>query len=752
MSMGTNQGDQHTVALGSGQPHNQHNGWSTRAEKLVRYWQEECRLYAWIYEQNVTYYSRLNRTLGIASIALSAITGTTLFNQSASEPDSTSSGILIGLGVSSIASTILSGLKELLDLNTLITQNTNAARENSSIVMDIDEQLNMDRADRIDGREFLKSIKDRKNALIQNGPIIPSRQWKQVHKKIQSKEQLGFLNRDVFNEYLEQSVDINKLQFGSNTTTNNGMSSITSSGEQDNLLDHGTPSSITNSIDSKIHSVTIDIPQEHQSQQLQSHLNSINEHKYLNKRAGLQEKIVFYGGARLQILPTAPMEPTPDDLKALQKEIENVQPRCAARKAILENQYELERLLSKTGELKGKDRQQITNLRNKARNYREAYQKFVNDVIGDCNSIINSDCARIARLIRAYRDGHLSENELFRAIQMDLIEIDNETFQYETRLQDLIARTLARIETTRAKADELATQKDASAYQQRYPFRQDYNTYTAPVNDTQGDINTCHDPSSDNGKFNSMSFNQFDDIENKLWELTCIKQLLDTEIKELQAEYIKLSDKLDNITPNTNTENDMTLLKSEISNIETRTNELLSEKEMVTQEINELLRALAANDSTSASVSYARLQSVPVGTHIKLDTRQMVSNAAQPTQFKSDNSSTNPTNNTNSTNNTNPTNNPNNTSHTTNNTGNNTTSTNNFSRPRPPSTVPSDDEFIENMMGDNLCAKQLQDMIKPIVIPSIGPTSPNGDSSSKSPKRRPSKYEAQMRYQTARIN
>jgi hypothetical protein len=83
--------------------------------------------------------------------------------------------------------------------------------------MDIDEQMNIDRADRIDGREFMKSIKDRKNALIQNGPIIPSRQWKQVHRKIQSKEQLGFLNREVFNEYLEQSVDINKLHFGAGT-------------------------------------------------------------------------------------------------------------------------------------------------------------------------------------------------------------------------------------------------------------------------------------------------------------------------------------------------------------------------------------------------------------------------------------------------------------------------------------------------------------------------------------------------------
>jgi hypothetical protein len=288
--------------------HHPNNGWTTRGEKLVRYWQEECRLYAWMYEQNATYYSRLNRTLGIASIALSAITGTTLFNQSASDPDATSSNILIGLGVSSIASTILSGLKELLDLHSLITQNTNAARENSSIVMDIDEQMNIDRADRIDGREFMKSIKDRKNALIQNGPIIPSRQWKQVHRKIQSKEQLGFLNREVFNEYLEQSVDINKLHFGAGTV---GNTNPLASG----AVDYGTPSSNSTGLDSNL-------AQQQSGQQGQFIINmSAEQQTTLHKRATLPEKLVFYGGPRLQVLPIISYTPTPAVLEELSKEI-----------------------------------------------------------------------------------------------------------------------------------------------------------------------------------------------------------------------------------------------------------------------------------------------------------------------------------------------------------------------------------------------------------------------------------------------
>ena len=77
---------------------------------------------------------------------------------------------------------------------------------------------------------------------------------------------------------------------------------------------------------------------------------------------------------------------------------------------------------------------------------------------------------------------------------------------------------------------------------------------------------------------------------------------------------------------------------------------------------------------------------------------------------------------------------------------------------RPPSTVPSDDEFIENMISNNLCAKQLMVSYKPISIPSSTPSSPGQDmsgnfgSNTKPPKRRSSKYDAQMRYQTSRIN
>jgi hypothetical protein len=699
-------------------PVHQHNGWTTRGEKLVRYWQEECRLYAWIYEQNATYYSRLNRSLGIASIALSAITGTTLFNQSASDPGETSSSILIGLGVSSIASTILSGLKELFDLNSLITQNTNAARENSSIVMDIDEQMNIDRADRIDGREFLKSIKDRKNALIQNGPIIPSRQWKQVHKKIQSKEQLGFLNREVFNEYLEQSVDINKLQFGLSGT--NIANPQFAAGQ---AIDYGTPSSNSSGIPGAI---SIDMTGAAQQQQI-------------SKRAPLPEKLAFYGGPRQQILMTTPAIPTDTTIQDLETEMVNIQPRSAARKACLENQYALEKLLTKSGELKNKDRQQIQALREKAREYQDAYQKLTNSRYGDYTSIISCDNHRAAKILIAYRDGHISEPELFRMIQLDLMEIDREALQEELRLNTLI--TLSRqeldilskpqpqrepinqpegvyrfISTQPTNNNSLPSNSNipstTSNYTSRYPFRKNLPDFLTSTDPELIDIN--NHIVLNNQKIDSLE-QKISLANQKLVELK--KELVDTRtILDSQAEIpddrkkeiLTLIQELEmNIRDLVESQNGW---EQELESTKCVQEQLSAEYTQRSQPTDSIITAKSIQTNLT---TYSPTRTVD--TCFRQTPTSVVSNAGiqypQPEQ-------------------------------------NNTR--------RPSSTVPSDDEFIENLINDNLCSQKLQDIIKPI------PTSPSNQSTqlsqifspssiTKSPKRTSSKYEAQMRYQTSRV-
>ncbi len=191
------------------------NDWTHKKEKLLRFWQEECRLYNWLYVQNTQHYEFVNKSLSITSILLSAVTGTTLINNSdcSNCQDSSINNIVLVFGIITVFNTFLQGAKEFLNLPEKININTNAARQNNIIIMDIDEQINNHPSDRINGKDFLKSIKLRKNELIQNGPVIPKKCWSKLRNKIAKGENINFFNNHIFQEYLDQTININKLDF-----------------------------------------------------------------------------------------------------------------------------------------------------------------------------------------------------------------------------------------------------------------------------------------------------------------------------------------------------------------------------------------------------------------------------------------------------------------------------------------------------------------------------------------------------------
>ena len=184
------------------------NDWTTKKVKLLKYWQEECRLYNWLYNQNVQYYQQVNRNLSIVSVLLSAVTGATLLNNA----DPPNPGLILAFGIVSIISSFIQGLRQFLDLDNKISANTFTSRQNSAIVIDIEEQLNLAREERINGTEFIKSIKTRKNAIIQSAPLISKSRWAQLKKKIKAGEGISFFNESVFKTYLESTVKLGDLK------------------------------------------------------------------------------------------------------------------------------------------------------------------------------------------------------------------------------------------------------------------------------------------------------------------------------------------------------------------------------------------------------------------------------------------------------------------------------------------------------------------------------------------------------------
>lgn len=162
------------------------NGWSTKKEKILQAWMDECNIYSKVYAYNVMWYERIDTALGIVAILLSAITGASLLNNSGSERDNANVVILI-FGSLSMLNTFVQATKEFLNLKTEINSNLIASRQNLMISLDIEAQLNLNRNERKNGKEFLITIKDRKNDLVLNGPIIPDHIWKKIRDRIKGK-------------------------------------------------------------------------------------------------------------------------------------------------------------------------------------------------------------------------------------------------------------------------------------------------------------------------------------------------------------------------------------------------------------------------------------------------------------------------------------------------------------------------------------------------------------------------------------
>ena len=187
------------------------NDWTLKKEKLLKYWQEECRLYKWLYTQNVEYYQNINSRLSIFGILLSVITGATLINNS-NDTAGVNPHLVLAFGLISVVSSFTQGLRQFLDLESKVSANLLSARQNSAIVIDIEEQLNLTRDERVNGNEFMKNIKSRKNEIIQNAPIITKSRWTQLQKKIQRGEGVNFFNETIFKNYLETTVEIGELK------------------------------------------------------------------------------------------------------------------------------------------------------------------------------------------------------------------------------------------------------------------------------------------------------------------------------------------------------------------------------------------------------------------------------------------------------------------------------------------------------------------------------------------------------------
>jgi hypothetical protein len=186
---------------------NEDNKWSLKKEKLLKYWQEECRLYVWLHNQNSQYYSRLDKYISIPSILITAVSGTTLVSTTnLNETDNLVYSVIMGICL--IIGTFLQSVRDFYNFKGMSNDNENCGKLYQSIVIDIDEQLNQEYEDRECGNIFLKKIKISRNDIIKNSPQINNRIWKKLKKSFEIGEMINLFSSSFFHNYVESIQDL----------------------------------------------------------------------------------------------------------------------------------------------------------------------------------------------------------------------------------------------------------------------------------------------------------------------------------------------------------------------------------------------------------------------------------------------------------------------------------------------------------------------------------------------------------------
>lgn len=175
--------------------------WTSKKESLLKFWQEECRIYNWLHDQNSLYYTRLDKCLSIPALLISAITSTAIFSNLGTDNNKE---VLITLGSLLVIGTFLQSVRDFLNTHELIHKHLNTSKIYLSIANDIEEQLSQEREEREKSKVFIHKIKIRKNDIIRNSPRISSGTWNKLKKSIEKGDMINLNSSKFFSKYIQQ--------------------------------------------------------------------------------------------------------------------------------------------------------------------------------------------------------------------------------------------------------------------------------------------------------------------------------------------------------------------------------------------------------------------------------------------------------------------------------------------------------------------------------------------------------------------
>lgn len=217
------------------------NGWNDKNEKLLSYWKEESHIIIWLNTQALNELKFINKALSIPAILISAISSATLFSNFNTDNKSERVNIIILIiGILLIISTFIQSLKEFLNLDKNIRQHINIIKTNQMLILDIQEQLNQEIHDRVNGKDFLSKIKLKKADMVRNNVEIPPKIYKKMERAIENGDIINYDETFILYSYLQ-----NKL-------TNHNILNPHGIPQQINVLNSNMNNDVNKTVDTRI--------------------------------------------------------------------------------------------------------------------------------------------------------------------------------------------------------------------------------------------------------------------------------------------------------------------------------------------------------------------------------------------------------------------------------------------------------------------------------------------------------------------
>ena len=144
--------------------------WTPEQEKLLKMWAEKASGYRWMHSRAEKHFDKLSKLIGIPLIFLNTIAGTTLFSTMDSDY---SKYFQIGVGITTMFTTILAGIQNFLGLGKLSEKHRAASSLFSNYVRDIAAELSLPPYERVDAREYVKFCRKNYGKLIHESPPVP---------------------------------------------------------------------------------------------------------------------------------------------------------------------------------------------------------------------------------------------------------------------------------------------------------------------------------------------------------------------------------------------------------------------------------------------------------------------------------------------------------------------------------------------------------------------------------------------------